>query len=378
VNQLVSNPFSAPETQHDLSAGALVQVEQQRASQEVIASIQIAKMFPRNQVQAVDRIIQACSRVTLATSALYAYPRGGNVVTGPSIRMAEALAQNWGNLDFGIRELSQASGESTVEAFAWDKETNTRQTKIFQVPHIRWRSESKGGPIELKDPRDIYELIANQGARRMRACILGVIPGDVIDQAIKQCEVTLENAEGAPEETIKILIKKFKAMNVDVGMIEKRLGHRIDSVIAAEVITLRKIFTSIRDGMGKVSDFFDVPDGYQPIEGGGATKLNDTLKNPPSKKKTTKKKAVKKIKPTTSEEPPPPPQTEEPKDAQTTGDGPSYAEIAEMINKAKSSDDIDMAIDLTNSIGDLVQRQELIQLAEEKLNALESDANVGG
>jgi hypothetical protein len=167
-------------------------------------------------------------------------------------------------------------------------------------------------------------------------------------------------------------------MNVDVGMIEKRLGHRIDSVIAAEVITLRKIFTSIRDGMGKVSDFFDVPDGYQPIEGGGATKLNDTLKNPPSKKKTTKKKAVKKIKPTTSEEPPPPPQTEEPKDAQTTGDGPSYAEIAEMINKAKSSDDIDMAIDLTNSIGDLVQRQELIQLAEEKLNALESDANVGG
>jgi hypothetical protein len=37
-----------------------------------------------------------------------------------------------------------------------------------------------------------------------------------------------------------------------------------------------------------------------------------------------------------------------------------------------------MAIDLTNSIGDLVQRQELIQLAEEKLNALESDANGGG
>ena len=45
------------------------------------------------------------------------------------------LAQNWGNIQYGIRELSSENGESTVEAFAWDVETNTRQTKVFRF-HI--------------------------------------------------------------------------------------------------------------------------------------------------------------------------------------------------------------------------------------------------
>ena len=80
----------------------------------------------------------------LAQSAVYSYARGGSSVTGPSIRLAEMLAQNWGNIQYGIRELSSENGESTVEAFAWDVETNTRQTKVFQVPHIRYtRNGSK-------------------------------------------------------------------------------------------------------------------------------------------------------------------------------------------------------------------------------------------
>ena len=65
-------------------------------------------------------------------------PRGGQSVEGPSIRLAETLAQEWGNIQYGIRELSQSNGESTVEAFAWDIQTNTRQVKVFQVPHVRY------------------------------------------------------------------------------------------------------------------------------------------------------------------------------------------------------------------------------------------------
>lgn len=68
---------------------------------------------------------------------MYEYPRGGTKVTGPSIRLAEAMAQNWGNLDYGLIELEQKAGESQVMAYAWDLETNTRQTIVFSVPHIR-------------------------------------------------------------------------------------------------------------------------------------------------------------------------------------------------------------------------------------------------
>ena len=52
----------------------------------------IAKKFPRNETLAISRIMQACERLSLAESSLYAYPRGGTTVSGPSIRLAEALA----------------------------------------------------------------------------------------------------------------------------------------------------------------------------------------------------------------------------------------------------------------------------------------------
>ena len=176
----------------------MIDTEGQRAIQEVQAAMVIAKRFPRNVKDALDRILNSCTRTSLAEQALYTYSRGGTDISGPSIRLAEAVAQQWGNLQFGIRELEQRNGESTVEAFAWDLETNTRQVKVFQVPHTRY-TKSKGNTA-LSDPRDIYELVANQGARRLRACILGVIPGDVIDEAVRQCDVTLSaSADTSPE-----------------------------------------------------------------------------------------------------------------------------------------------------------------------------------
>jgi hypothetical protein len=201
----------------------------------------------------MDQLINACSRPTLAESALYAYPRGSTMVTGPSIRLAEAIAQSWGNMQFGIRELSQDAGESSVEAFAWDIENNTKQVKTFQVPHIR---HTRAGATKLEDPRDIYETVANQGARRLRACILGIVPGDIIDAAQRQCELTQESAHGATEDQIEKLVSAFDDLGVNRKQIEKAIGHRIDSLISAEMVRLRKIYASIRDGMAKPADFF--------------------------------------------------------------------------------------------------------------------------
>jgi len=76
----------------------------------------------------------------MKVKSLYKYPRGGTKETGSSIILAEALAQNWGNLDYGIVELEQNNGESHLMAYAWDLETNKRQSKIFRVSHIRTKN----------------------------------------------------------------------------------------------------------------------------------------------------------------------------------------------------------------------------------------------
>jgi len=234
---------------------ALVAVEQERAMAEVQGAIILAKRFPRNQIEAMDKISTACQRPGLAEQALYSYSRGGTEITGPSIRLAEAIAQNWQNLQFGIRELEQRNGESTVEAFCWDVETNTRHVKTFQVKHER---HTKKGSYRLEDPRDIYELTANQGARRLRAAILAIIPGDVIESAVTQCEQTLKAKADTSPEALKKLVDAFAPYSVTKEQIEKRIQRRLDTITPAQLVNLRKIYNSLRDGMSVPADWFEV------------------------------------------------------------------------------------------------------------------------
>jgi hypothetical protein len=236
----------------------MVQQEQSRAIAEVQSAIVLAKQFPRNQVQAMDRILNACTRPGLAEKSTYAYARGGTEITGPSIRLAEAMAQNWGNIQYGIRELDQRHGVSTVQAFCWDMETNVRQVKDFQVRHERF-SKKYNKPLitKLEDPRDIYEVIANQGARRLRACILGIIPGDVVEAALEQCQKTLSTTADAGPEAQKKLLEKFAEFGVTKEQIEKRIQRRMDSILPAQIISLRNIYNSLKDNMSAPSDWFE-------------------------------------------------------------------------------------------------------------------------
>lgn len=270
-----NNPFTGMEVipQPTQETSALVEVEQQRAIAETQAAMVIAKRFPRNQAKAMDRILNACTRPGLADSALYQYARGGTEITGPSIRLAEAIAQNWENLQFGIRELDQKNGASTVEAFAWDVENNVRQVKIFQVAHKRY---TKKGAYKLEDPRDIYEMVANQGARRLRACILGIIPGDVIEAATKQCEDTLKVKAAVTPERIASLIDKFSEYGVSKGQIEKRIQRRIDAITPALMVNLGKIYNSMKDGMSVAGDWFEIEES-KPTQTSGIESLKDKL-----------------------------------------------------------------------------------------------------
>ncbi|CAK0771509.1 hypothetical protein CCP3SC15_4340001 [Gammaproteobacteria bacterium] len=250
------NPFSNSQVAaRPTASNAVAQSDQQRTIAEVQAAMMIARMNPRNQIDAMDRILNACTRPTLAESAIYQYSRGGNDISGPSIRLAETIAQGWGNLQFGIRELEQRNGESTVQAFAWDVEANTRREVTFQVPHVRYTKN--GGAKRLEDPRDIYETVANQGSRRLRACILAVVPGDVTEAAVAQCELTLETKADTSPEAMQRMVAAFDKFGVTKEQIEKRIQRRLDAIHPAQIISLRKIHTSLKDGMSAPSDWFE-------------------------------------------------------------------------------------------------------------------------
>lgn len=272
------NPFDDGRTSAPAMTTTVTQAtESSRAVAEVQAALFIARTNPRDQKRAMDRILNACCRPSLAESAIYAYARGGNSITGPSIRLAEAVAQQWGNMQFGIRELSNSGGKSEVQAFAWDVETNTRREITFTVPHIR---HTKKGSYKLEDPRDIYELVANQGARRLRACILAVVPGDVVEAAVNQCQLTLQSHTDVTAEGIKKLIEAFEPMGVTKTQIEKFCQCRAEAIKPAQIVRLRSIYTSLRDGMSSPSDWFEPDETQAPaaIEAKAEPSLKDKIK----------------------------------------------------------------------------------------------------
>lgn len=236
-----------------------------RESQQVQVAMLAAKRFPRDEKHCLDQILNSCSRETLASQALYSFARGGTDIAGPSIRLAEAIAGKWGNMECGWRELDRrkdetGTGVSSIECYAWDMETNTRVPRVFTVRHWRdtkKRPDGSGGGYALTDERDIYELCANQAARRLRACILAVIPCDIVEEAVKQCEATLAASADTGPEAKKNILVAFQQFGITKAQIEARIQRRIDAITAAQVVTLRKIRASLKDGMSSPEDWFE-------------------------------------------------------------------------------------------------------------------------
>ena len=235
------------------------EVEKTRALQEVQAAIFMARQFPRDEARASRRILEAGKRLSLAEKAIYCYPRGGQQIKGASIRTAETIAKYWGNLSYGIKELSQNAGEHSSEmmAYCWDLESNVRVERIFKVQHIR---DTKQGTKLLTDARDIYEKTANDGARRLRAAILEVLPADIVEDFLKVCEKTIEGSSDKPlKDRIKDMLGKFEELGVTQDMIEQRIGTKADNFIAKNLVDLGSIYNSIRNNFAPVDQYFEMP-----------------------------------------------------------------------------------------------------------------------
>ena len=246
-----------------VAASAATAMSTTREAQEVQAAVFMAKRFPRDENMALARIAKSCQRRGLAEKAIYSYPKGGQNVTGPSIRLAEAISQSWGNIQSGVVELEQRPGESVCMSYCWDLETNTRDTKIFTVSHS---IQTKKGSKMLTDPREIYEHVANQGARRKRACILAVIPKDVVDSAMEACQKTLASGQKEPLiDRLRKMVNVFQAeLSVPLECIEKYMGYKLDSFTEMDMNTLRGVYTAIKDGASKREDYFDLPKAQSP------------------------------------------------------------------------------------------------------------------
>jgi hypothetical protein len=389
VNDIVENPFAGNAGQGN--AGALA--VQSRENAEVMAMAVMAKRFPRDPIVACDRIKNAFTRPSLAEKAQYQFARGGSDIVGPSIHSAQAIAQQWGNMSNGWREVSRyvgpdGVGVSEVEAFSVDYETVNREAITFHVRH--WR-DTKSGGYKLKDERDIYELCANQAQRRKRACILAQLPGDIVDMAMQQAGVTLKSKADTSPEAMAKMLEAFALFGVTKEHIEKRIQRRLDSIQAAQVVQLKRIYASLRDDMSVPEDWFEMTLAAGAAE--PATQKPEAKEQPAypadlftknlagwrkligeGKKTVAQIEAMTRTKGAFTAE-----QLEalNAKD-QPTGGAPAddkpavtYAKVADMLNAAENSGSLDDAAALISAVADKQQQTELNALYDKRLAELQ-------
>jgi hypothetical protein len=253
VNNTVERVENLP-TVPSTRIGQATAIEQSRAVAEVAAAVQVAQQCPRDIRRAWADMEEACGRLALAERAFYAVPNRGH---GPSVHLARELLRIWGNADAGVHELSRDDQRevSEVRAYAWDQQTNVRQSRTLQIPHARMKGRNRQ---TLTDLGDIYLNNQNVGARAVRECIFTILPADFVAEAQDICRATIERGDGKPlVERIADMVAGFKsALGVTVPQIETRLGRKRGQWTAADVADLRVVFSSIQRRETSVDDEF--------------------------------------------------------------------------------------------------------------------------
>jgi hypothetical protein len=229
-------------------------IEQSRAIAEVAAAIRVAQDFPRDTNRAYESMRELCGRLAVAQRAFYEVPNRG---AGLSVHIARELARLWGNLDYGVRELARDDirGESEMQAWAWDQQTNTRTVRSFIVPHAK--SLRGGGRKDLVDLNDIYLNNQNIGARAVRECIFAVLPQPLLSEAEQTLRATLERGDGKPiEQRRDDAEDAFTAIRVPLARLEKKVGKPKSQWTARDIAELVRAYTSITQDGIPAEDFF--------------------------------------------------------------------------------------------------------------------------
>ncbi|CAJ4501861.1 Uncharacterised protein [Burkholderia pseudomallei] len=359
MSHAIESPFG--NTRAELAQTAGARQGQSREVAEMQVTYLMAQQFPRDPKAAMDRILDAFTRLSLAEKSQYEYSRGGTEIRGPSIKAMEAIAAEWENIDVKWRILSRGVDArgipfSEVEASATDTQTRTRKSIAFIVSH--WRDTKTGG-YALKDERDVYELCANMAQRRVRACIEAVIPTDVIEAAMAQADTTLQKVDTSPEAVQKMLAA-FQPFGVTKAHIEKRIQRALDTIKPTQMVTLKRIYASLRDSMSEPADWFDMPAASLAREGeppAGGTKAD-------SIKARMRERGAEPVAP--EPEPAPPQSSAPPVDT-----APSYAEIATAFQEAQTVEDVDAIADLIRTFEPADQRDELSLIYRQRRDELD-------
>ena len=235
----------------------------EQAKAAVQARYIMAMQRPRDLFQVREKLLADCKRPLFAEKAIYNKPIGKGV-EGPSIRMAEAASRAMTNVFTDVFAIYDDAQKRIVRVCASDLEANVTYTKDVTVNKtierraqlegrkiLSQRINSKGDTTYTFEATD-DEILDRENAlasKAMRTCLLRLVPGDILEEAIAACYETMRNKDAAdPEAARKSMCDAFADIGIHVAALVDYLGHTIELTTVSEMKTLRGLFTALKDG----------------------------------------------------------------------------------------------------------------------------------
>lgn len=221
------------------------------ASGEINQQIATAKRFPRSIKQFIDTATElATLDEETAEECIYALPRDGKTIEGPSARFAEILAYAWGNCRAGARTIGEDASFVKSQGTFYDLEKNVGiqfevSRRITDKRGNRYKPDMIGttanaaGSIALRNAvlKGIPKAFWKKAYQRAR----GVVAGDFKTLANRRAEA----------------FKQFAVFGVTPDMLFGLLQIKgVEDVTLEHMVVLKGVLTAIKEGDTTVEQVF--------------------------------------------------------------------------------------------------------------------------
>jgi hypothetical protein len=188
-----------------------------------------------------------------ARSCIYALPRGGKTISGPSVRCAEICISAWGNSHVGARIVGIDGNNIVAQGMAWDLEKNVK----YQAETRRRITDRQGRTFN----DDMVTVTGNAAASiALRNAIFKIIPRAYVQQVYDAARmVAVGSAKTLADRRPKVM-ERLAQMGATQERVLAALGRAsVEDVTVDDLETLVGLGTALKNGERKVDDVFPEP-----------------------------------------------------------------------------------------------------------------------
>lgn len=230
----------------------------------VDVQVATARRFPRSIAAFIRRATEMATLTPeIAASCVYALPRGGKTIEGPSARLAEIVASAWGNLRIQAGATDNDERYITARGEAWDVESNVAIG--FEVRRRITTSEKKGRNGEVIPSKtyddDMITVTGNAAASiALRNAVFKAVPSSFWKPIYQKCRQVIAGDAKTFAARRDDMLKAFMVAGVTPERLCAGIGLKgVQDITLDHMATLVGVLNAIKEGETSIEEAF--PEG---------------------------------------------------------------------------------------------------------------------